>query len=81
MLIALNGDEDYKGGELMYVNNYEPYHVPRTVGNAIVNHPGDVHGVVPHDGIRYSLLFLTVDVDANCIFAGVPGFGKHLIDM
>jgi hypothetical protein len=36
MILSLNGDGDYEGRELLYLNHQDPHHVARTPGKAIV---------------------------------------------
>jgi predicted 2-oxoglutarate/Fe(II)-dependent dioxygenase YbiX len=69
MILPLNGDGDYEGGELIYLNHQGPHHVARTPGKAIVHTAKDVHGVAPHNGTRYTL-FLWGMTDAECILEG-----------
>ena len=57
LLVAVNGDGDYKGGELFSINSDSPYQVRRPAGKAIVNPSKAVQGVAPFQGTRYTLFF------------------------
>ena len=67
MIVSLNGDDDYEGGELVYLNQDGPYHMPRTPGKAIVNNPGDVHGIAPHNGTRYTFFLWAMDGEKSIL--------------
>jgi predicted 2-oxoglutarate/Fe(II)-dependent dioxygenase YbiX len=69
MILSLNGDVDYEGGELIYLNHQGPHHVARTPGKAIVLNTKHVHGVAPHSGTRYTLFILGL-TEAECILEG-----------
>ena len=75
MIVSLNGDNDYEGGHLVYMDQNGPYHMPRTPGKAIVNNPGDVHGIAPHNGIRYTFFLWAAkqdDDETKSILDGTP---------
>jgi predicted 2-oxoglutarate/Fe(II)-dependent dioxygenase YbiX len=69
MILSLNGDGDYEGGELIYLNHQGPHHVARSPGKAIVHAAKDVHSVAPHNGTRHTL-FLWGMTEAECILEG-----------
>jgi hypothetical protein len=59
MQIALNGDDDYKGGKLVFASKGK-LHVPERKAGTVSIHENDiVHGVsMLHSGVRYGLFFL-----------------------
>jgi len=69
MILALNGNEEYSGGELIYLDRDGPKEAVRTPGKAIVHGPGDIHGVAPHNGTRYTLFFWAKP-ESYCILGG-----------
>jgi hypothetical protein len=59
MQVALNGDDEYSGGRLVFVTNGS-LHIPRRPEGAVTIHQNDiVHGVsILKSGTRYGLFFL-----------------------
>jgi predicted 2-oxoglutarate/Fe(II)-dependent dioxygenase YbiX len=58
--VALNGDDQYKGGRLVYATTSGMFTPPRPTGTVTVHNNGIVHGVTKlEEGVRYGLFFLT----------------------
>jgi hypothetical protein len=60
MQVALNNDDDYIGGRLMFLTGDGELHVPkRTMGTYTIHNSFVVHGVSEHKkGLRYGLFFI-----------------------
>jgi hypothetical protein len=66
MQVALNGDNDYKGGKLVFAANNKIYVPERPAGTASVHNCNIVHGVTPMiSGPRYGLFFLRLPQRAH----------------
>jgi hypothetical protein len=57
MQIALNDENEYKGGKITFINNDKTFFQPnRNAGSYTIHNSGIVHGVSKlEDGVRYSL--------------------------
>ena len=60
MQVALNDDDEYTGGRLMFLTGDGTLHVPkRTAGSYTIHNSFVVHGVSEHkEGLRYGLFFI-----------------------
>ena len=59
MQVAINGDDEYVGGRLVYATNEGLNAPPRPAGTVTIHHNDIVHGVsLLESGTRYGLFFL-----------------------
>jgi hypothetical protein len=59
MQVALNGDNEYKGGNLVYATNGKLHAPERKAGTVSIHENDIVHGVsMFYSGVRYGLFFL-----------------------
>ena len=59
MQVALNGDDEYEGGRLVFASQGKLHAPSRSAGTVSIHENDIVHGVSQlHSGVRYGLFFL-----------------------
>jgi predicted 2-oxoglutarate/Fe(II)-dependent dioxygenase YbiX len=63
MQVALNGDDEYKGGNLVFATQGKLHAPERRAGTVSIHENDIVHGVsMLHSGVRYGLFFLQKEI-------------------
>ena len=70
LLVPLSNGDESEGAELVFLNRHGVQDAGSTPGDAMVFGPNVIHGVKPHEGIRYTF-FLVGKPNAPCVFKDV----------
>jgi hypothetical protein len=60
-VLTLMINDDYKGGNMIYLTGDGSIQIPNKAGSVLVHGPTNIHGATPIDGIKYTLILVSHD--------------------